>query len=62
MFLEPVTMGNFGAFLCLWALFRSGMRHRALIFVAAFVAIVLPDARFGMFVCVALFLPLRRSA
>ncbi|MCX2724233.1 UDP-phosphate alpha N-acetylglucosaminyltransferase [Roseibium salinum] len=55
VFLEPVTMGNFGAFLCLWALFRSGMRHRALIFVAAFVAIVLPDARFGMFVCVALF-------
>lgn len=54
VFLEPVTMGNFGALLCLWALFRSGMRHRALMFVAAFVAIVLPDARFGMFVCIAL--------
>ncbi|MBN9668759.1 UDP-phosphate alpha N-acetylglucosaminyltransferase [Roseibium aggregatum] len=55
VFLEPVTMGNFGAFLCLWALFRAGMRHRAWLFAAGFVAIVLPDARFGMFVCVALF-------
>lgn len=54
VFLEPVTMGNFGAFLCLWALFRSGMRRRALLFAAAFIAIVLPDTRFGMFVCVAL--------
>jgi len=55
VFLEPVTMGNFGAFLCLWALFRAGMRHRAALFFAGFMAIVLPDARFGMFVCVALF-------
>jgi len=55
VFLEPVTMGNFGAFLCLWALFRSGMRHRALLFAAAFAAIVLPDSRLGMFVCFALF-------
>ncbi len=54
VFLEPVTMGNFGALLCLWALFRSGMRHRTLMFVTAFIAIVLPDARFGMFVCIAL--------
>ncbi|WP_299809905.1 UDP-phosphate alpha N-acetylglucosaminyltransferase [uncultured Roseibium sp.] len=55
VFLEPVTMGNFGAFLCLWALFRSGMRYRVLMFVAAFIAIVMPDARFGMFVSFALF-------
>jgi len=55
VFLEPVTMGNFGAFLCVWALFRSGMRYRALLFLAAFIAIVMPDARFGMFVSVALF-------
>lgn len=54
VFLEPVTMGNFGAFLCLWALFRSGMRHRMLMFAAAFAAVVLPDARFGMLVCFAL--------
>ncbi|WP_434053740.1 MAG: UDP-phosphate alpha N-acetylglucosaminyltransferase [Roseibium sp.] len=54
VFLEPVTMGNFGAFLCLWALFRSGMRYRMLMFLAAFVAVVLPDARFGMLVCFAL--------
>ncbi len=52
--LEPVTMGNFGAFLCLWALFRSGMRYRSLMFAAAFAAVILPDARFGMFVCVAM--------
>jgi putative polymerase len=55
VFLEPVTMGNFGAFLCLWALFRSGMRHRLLMFAAAFCAVVLADARFGMFVCIAFF-------
>jgi len=54
VFLEPVTMGNFGAFLCLWALFRSGMRYRMLMFAAAFAAVVLPDARFGMLVCFAL--------
>ncbi len=55
VFLEPVTMGNFGAFLCLWALFRHGMRYRMLLFAAAFAVIVLTDTRFGMFVCVALF-------
>ncbi len=55
VFLEPVTMGNFGAFLCLWALFRTGMRHRSLMFAAAFCVIVLADARFGMFVCLAFF-------
>ncbi len=55
VFLEPVTMGNFGAFLCLWAVFRNGMKNRWLMFVMAFVIIVLGDARFGMFVCVAFF-------
>jgi len=55
VFLEPVTMGNFGAFLCLWAIFRTGMRHRALMFAAAFAVVVLSDARFGMFVCLAFF-------
>ncbi|MEP2705711.1 MAG: UDP-phosphate alpha N-acetylglucosaminyltransferase [Roseibium sp.] len=55
VFLEPVTMGNFGAFLCLWALFRSGMKRRWLMFLAAFVAIILSDARFGMMVCLAFF-------
>ncbi|WP_298965019.1 UDP-phosphate alpha N-acetylglucosaminyltransferase [uncultured Roseibium sp.] len=55
VFLEPVTMGNFGAFLCLWALFRKGMKHRLLLLVLAFVVIVLADARFGMFVCFFLF-------
>ncbi|TWI87075.1 putative polymerase [Roseibium hamelinense] len=56
VFLEPVTMGNFGAFLCLWALFRHGMKNRFLLFVLAFMVILLGDARFGMYVCVAFFL------
>lgn len=58
VFLEPVTMGNFGAFLCLWALFREDMKRRWLLFVLAFVVIILGDARFGLFVCVAFFLAL----
>ncbi len=55
VFLEPVTMGNFGAFLCLWALFRSDMTSRMMLFGAAFVVIILADARFGLFVCLAFF-------
>lgn len=53
VFLEPVSMGNFGAFLALWALFRTDMRHRSLLFAAAAAVIILGDARFGMFVCFA---------
>ncbi|MEP5623296.1 MAG: hypothetical protein ABJP82_12055, partial [Hyphomicrobiales bacterium] len=55
VFLEPVTMGNFGAFLCMWALFRTGMKRRWLMFTAAFLVVVLADARFGMMVCLAFF-------
>lgn len=58
VFLEPVTMGNFGAFLCLWAVFREDMNRRWLLFVFAFVVIILGDARFGLFVCIAFFLAL----
>jgi len=53
VFLEPVSMGNFGAFLCLWAVFRNGMAHRRLLFLLAFLVLVLGDARFGIFVCLA---------
>lgn len=53
VFLEPVTMGNFGAFLCLWGLVRNDLKHRWLMFFLAFLIIVLGDARFGMFVCIA---------
>ncbi|WP_289035414.1 UDP-phosphate alpha N-acetylglucosaminyltransferase [uncultured Roseibium sp.] len=64
VFLEPVTMGNFGAFLCLWALFRTDMQRRFLLFFLAFLVIVLGDARFGMFVCLAFLaaLPFARIA
>lgn len=58
VFLEPVTMGNFGAFLCLWAVFREDMNRRWLLLVFAFVVIILGDARFGLFVCVAFLLAL----
>jgi putative polymerase len=51
VFLEPVSMGNFGAFLGMWALFRKDMARRKLLFAAAATVIVLGDARFGLFVC-----------
>jgi len=55
VFLEPVTMGNYGAFLCLWALFRQDMSRRWLMFALSFMVIVLGDARFGLFVTFAFF-------
>lgn len=51
VFLEPVSMGNFGAFLGMWALFRKDMARRNLLFAAAATVIILGDARFGLFVC-----------
>ena len=53
VFLEPVSAGNFGAILFAWALYRPAMRGRALLFACAAVSIVLADARFGAYVCVA---------
>jgi putative polymerase len=55
VFLEPVAMGNYGAFLALWAIFRKDMDRRWLLFAAAAVVIVLGDARFGMLVCFAIY-------
>ncbi len=62
VFLEPVSMGNFGAFLVMWAVFRQDMQGRLLLFVLAFAVIILGDARFGMFVSLSFFLiaPLNR--
>lgn len=54
VFLEPVAMGNFGAFLALWALFRKDMSHRLWLAAAAVIVIIMGDARFGMMVCFAL--------
>ncbi len=53
VFLEPVTMGNFGAFLFLWALYRNDMKGRYVLAVAGALVIILGDARFGLFVCLA---------
>ena len=52
VFLEPVSMGNFGAILYLWALYRKEMTGRWLTMVIGLGAIVLADARFGLYVCV----------
>ncbi|WP_237477178.1 hypothetical protein [Lichenibacterium dinghuense] len=53
VFLEPVSMGNFGAILYLWSLCRPGMAHRRLVMALGAAAIVLADARFGLYVCAA---------
>jgi len=53
VFLEPVSTGNFGAFLAMWALFRKDMAGRWALFAAAGIVIVMADARFGMFVTLA---------
>lgn len=53
VFLEPVSTGNFGAILYIWALCRPGMRGRAIVFASAAIIIVLADARFGAYTCIA---------
>ena len=62
VFLEPVSMGNFGAFLVLWGVFRKDMQHRLVLIGIAFTLIILCDARFGMFVSLLFFVvaPLHR--
>ena len=52
VFLEPVSTGNFGAILILWALYRKTMRFRLLLALMGAGAIVLADARFGASVSV----------
>ncbi|MFC3695244.1 hypothetical protein [Chenggangzhangella methanolivorans] len=53
VFLEPVSTGNFGAILILWALYRKTMRFRLTLALMGATAIVLADARFGASVSVA---------
>lgn len=53
VFLEPVSAGNFGVILYFWALCRSDMRGRLVVFICAAITIVLADARFGAYTCVA---------
>jgi putative polymerase len=52
IFLEPVSMGNFGALIFAWALFRRGWSGRRFLFVAALAMTVFADARFGLLTCV----------
>lgn len=54
VFLEPVSMGNFGALIFAWALFRRGWSGRWFLFVAALSMTVFADARFGLLTCVLL--------
>ena len=54
IFLEPVSVGNFGAIVFAWVLLRD--RHRVWVFGAKTLAIatvlVLADARFGLYLCI----------
>lgn len=52
VFLEPVSTGNFGAILYIWALNRPAMAKRWLTMAAGLAAIVLSDSRFGASVCI----------
>ncbi|MDB5555708.1 MAG: rfe [Rhizobium sp.] len=52
VFLEPVSMGNFGVIIFSWAMFRRGWSGRWFLFAAALAMVVLADARFGLFTCI----------
>ena len=51
IFLEPVTAGNFGGVVYIWALARRDMPHRIATMALGMAAIVLSDARFGFYAC-----------
>lgn len=54
LFLEPISMGNFGVIIFIWALARSTMAPRAntLLFILPVFFIVMSDSRFGMMLIV----------
>jgi putative polymerase len=52
VFLEPVSAGNFGAILYMWALFRRAARWRIATLLIGVSAVVLSDARFGFYTCI----------
>ncbi len=54
IFLEPVSAGNFGTIVFLWALVRSRQTRRFYwgLFAAAATMIILSDSRFGAFFCI----------
>ncbi len=54
LFLEPVSLGNFGVIVAIWAMVRakfSGMLQPG-VFAAALALIVLADSRFGAYLCI----------
>lgn len=53
IFLEPVSAGNFGIIVFLWALVRSKMERRLYwgMIIAAATVIVMSDSRFGAYFC-----------
>jgi putative polymerase len=53
IFLEPISAGNFGIVVFMWALVRSVMERRAFwgLFAAAAIIIIMPDSRFGANFC-----------
>ena len=53
IFLEPVSAGNFGIIVFMWALVRSLMERRIFwgLFASGLLIIVLSDSRFGAFFC-----------
>ena len=63
VFLEPVSLGNFGMILVVWALTRSKFKHKLYwgLILSGLTLIVLSDSRFGAYFCVIatalLFLP-----
>ncbi|RTL50695.1 MAG: surface polysaccharide polymerase [Bradyrhizobiaceae bacterium] len=54
VFLEPVSLGNFGAIAFAWVLLRDRSRPLALVLKTLMIAavLVLGDARFGLYLCV----------
>jgi putative polymerase len=57
VFLEPVSLGNFGVIVAIWAMVRSkfGDSYQIGLLLAAFVLIVLADSRFGAYLCILAF-------
>jgi putative polymerase len=52
VFLEPVSVGNFGAIVYGWCLFRPTMKLRFVTLFLALTVIALGDARFGLYTCI----------
>lgn len=49
VFLEPVSIGNFGVIVYAWTLYRKDMRWRWLTMIGGLSTVVMADARFGLY-------------